>query len=448
MALVAGALLVWRLWPARAKPAALLAALALPAGLALTSTVYFLWLVVSGGRAAWYPAVELAVLAAAVLVLRRPRAARRARLVLPARPPPLEALALLVLALTAGVALLVTLRWAAVTPWGYWDAFARINLKSRFLYGGGEHWTWMFRSEAAAQPDYPLLLECSLARLWRWSGGIDPLPAQALSMLGWVGCLAALAALAGHLRSSAVAAAAGLLFLCQRSDRAWAAMQYADFALATYTTLVAGLLALAAADRRRAARWFPLLGVFAGSAAWCKNEGLVFALLALAWTALAHRDVPRRGRAAAGLARGLFLGGLAVPVLKLGFAGKSFVFAARTRSAWEDLLDPARYRIVGGYLARHLAAEMAGWALLLLVAAVVLVPAGRRRGRAWAPLVLGCGMALVFLLVLVTTHFDLDWLTGTTIDRFVLQLWPLAILGLVAAVGSASRIPGPPPSVS
>jgi hypothetical protein len=46
-------------------------------------------------------------------------------------------------------------------------------------------------------------------------------------------------------------------------------------------------------------------------------------------------------------------------------------------------------------------------------------------------------MALAYLLVLVTTTFDLDWLAGTTVDRFVLQLWPLLILGVVTGLRSA-----------
>src|SRR5262247_3467589 len=64
LVLAAGALLVGRLWPLRIRPALLLAALAWPAGLALTSSTYFLWMVVSGGRAGWYPWVELAGVAA------------------------------------------------------------------------------------------------------------------------------------------------------------------------------------------------------------------------------------------------------------------------------------------------------------------------------------------------------------------------------------------------
>lgn len=435
MAFAAGALLVSRLWPSRARPAILLAALALPAGLALTSSGYFLWLVVSAGRSSWYPWIEAAAVALAGGCAWRARG--RTRLLFPSLRPSPAAAALALLACAALVTLLVILRQAEVAPWGYWDAWSRINLKARFLYAGGADWSWMFRSEVAAQSDYPLLIECSVARLWQWSGGIDPLPPQALSVLGWAGCLAALVVLAARLRSTAVAAVAGLACLCQRSDRAWAALQYGDFALATWFLWSAGLLVLATRRPRQDERWWPLIGFCAASSAWCKNEGLVFALLVLAAFALLSFRGLVRWRAALALGRGLLLGGAAVPVLKLGFAGRSFVFGERTRSAWADLTDPARFGTVGGYLARHLTAEMAGWALLVLALALVLVPRDRRATRSWLPLALGSGMALAYLLVLVTTTFDLDWLAGTTVDRFMLQLWPLSILGVVTGLRSA-----------
>lgn len=439
LSFAAGGCLAWRLWPARAKPALLLAALAMPAGLALTSSAYFLWLVVSGGRASWYPVIEVAALLGASFLVWQRQRARPGRLVLPPRPRlGMEAAALLVLSVAAVVSLTVILRYAEVSPWGYWDAWARINLKARHLHAGGADWTWMFRGDGPAQPDYPLLLECSVARLWQWSGGIDPLPAQALSVMTWVGCLAALVTLTASLRSIGVAVVAGLAFLCQRSDREWAAMQYADFALATYFLWGAGLLVFATRRRQRPERWWPLLGFCAGSAAWCKNEGLAFLLLVGMAVASLHWAAPGRWRAAAALGRGLLLGGFSVLVLKLGFAGKSFVFEARTRSIWQDVTDLSRYRMVADSLVWHLTSQMTGWALFLLALAIAVLPRGRRVRRSGLPLVLCSAMTLVFLLVLVTTHFDLEWLTSTTVDRFALQLWPLAILGVVVGLRSGA----------
>ena len=438
LAYAAGGILAWRLWPLRSRPVLLLAALAWPLGLAVTSSAYFLLLVVSGGRAAWYPWLEVAGVGAAAWLAWRARRERRAGLLLPARPRPgMGTAALLVLVPAVVVSSLVVLRWTAVTPWGYWDALARINVKAAFLHRGGPDWTWIFHGDGMSLPDYPLLLECSVARLWLWSGGVGPLPAQMLSVLNWVACLAAVLAMTGRLRSTGVAVAAGLAFLCSRADLSWAGMQYADFSLATYLVWCAGFLVLAMRRRERAVPWLPLVGACAASAAWCKNEGLVFAFFVVTWLAVVLVRSPERWRAARVLCRGILPCGVSVVVLKLAFAGKSFVFAERARPVWEDLTDLSRYEMVGGYAARHLAADFAGWELALVVLALLLLPRGPRATRSLQPLVLCLAMALVLLLVLVTTHFDLEWLASTTVDRFVLQLWPLAILGLVSGLRSS-----------
>jgi hypothetical protein len=435
VAYAAGGLLVWRLWPARARPGLLIAALAWPLGLSVTSSAYFLWLVVSGGRASWFPPLESALLALAGWLAWR-RRGRGAPLAWSWPRPSIEAAALSILVVALVTALLVVLRWAEVTPWGYWDAWARINLKARFLHSGGPDWSWIFRGDGIPHPDYPLLLECSVARLWRWAGGATPPPAQVLSVLCWLGSVGALFALVAHLRSLGAAAAAGVVLLCNRTDLSWAAMQYADFALATFFTAGAGVLVLA--SRGEGSRWWPLLGAIAGSAAWCKNEGLVFALL-VALLALARLSAGRapRGRSVAALGAGFLLGSCALLVQELGFAGRSSLFDPRQRSLLEDLADPERYRIVAEHLWAQLADGVAGGALLLALAALLLFPRGHAVERSWMPLGACLAMALAFLAVLVTTREDLEWHVGTTIDRLVLQLWPMATLAVT--VGSPSE---------
>ena len=347
----------------------------------------------------------------------------------------MEAAALVVLCLALLIALVGVLRSAEVTPWGYWDAWARINLKARFLYAGGPEWTWIFRGDGMKTPDYPILLECSVARLWGWSGGIDSLPAQTLSVLNWGGCLVALVALVGSTRSWVVAAAAGLAFLSNQAGQAWAAMQYADLVLATYFTCCAGLLVLVARRRPRLDRWWPLIGFFAGSAAWCKNEGLGFAALVVVLAVPRIATAPaRRWRSALALGSGLALGGACVPVLKLGFAGRSYLFGPRARPVYEDLIDPSRHGMVLDYLLGSLAYNVAGWALLVLALAVLLLPGRRDARRSWLPLGLCAATGIVFVLVLVATSLDLDWQVSTTIDRLILQLWPMAILGVAAGL--------------
>jgi hypothetical protein len=49
-----------------------------------------------------------------------------------------------------------------------------------------------------------------------------------------------------------------------------------------------------------------------------------------------------------------------------------------------------------------------------------------------ATLACAASLCAVYYLVLVTTPYDLDWQLVTAMDRLILQLWPLLLLGLGA----------------
>ncbi len=73
-----------------------------------------------------------------------------------------------VIAIVALVAAIASLRAA---PHGDWDAWAIWNQHARFLFRGGEGDAWRgFFSIAWSQPDYPLLLPASVARVWAYAG--------------------------------------------------------------------------------------------------------------------------------------------------------------------------------------------------------------------------------------------------------------------------------------
>ncbi len=447
---LAGLLLVWRLWPTRCKPVLPIAVLSWPAGLALTSQLYFLWLVISGGEAQWYPLVEGVLLLGAALWCWRsarrrgervlwPRLARSGSRVASMLEAVLPAAMLLVVAL-AGLGIW---RLAEASPWGYWDAWCRINLKARFLCAGGPQWTWIFHGESVSHHDYPLLLNCAVARLWRWGGGeMVWLAPATLSLLNALALVLSVAVLIGYLSRPAAGALAGLLLLADPALRWWAAMQYADQLLATYMVALGGLLVLASPrSRRNATRWWPLLGFFAGCTAWCKNEGLTCALLALVLALWPMRRRDRRYWLASGRLLGMAaLGAFSVAVLKLGYAGRSSVFAARQQSIWADLIDVERWRLLGEkFWSVGLQCYFSGTVALLVMALLILPAPAVRRWHAGRLLLLLGGQGLVYVLVFITTREDLAWHLDTALPRLAMGLWPL----IVTALAVTRRRPTP-----
>lgn len=435
VAFVLGYLLVWNFWPTQKRPMVLIAVPALPAGWSLTSVMYFFWLILSGGRSRWYPAVEVLVLLLALLVSwkrhRDPTSFNHWRLAL--RRPGGWTLLLLLVAVCFSFIIPVTR--ASVNPWGYWDAWARINLKARFLFVGSDLWKWIFSSHFG-QGDYPLLLSASVARTWTWMRGIVLLGPQVLGIVWSIWSVLLLYSLVAWLRGPLVAVIAGLAYLTFTPLQLWSSAQYSDLPLACFMML--GLAMVVAAEKYpQGAKQFGFLaGFFAGSAAWCKNEGLVFLVLAsLWWLSLAARGrIRERLKATGFFGGGAVLIGVAVFVLKAVLAGKTGVFdglSSSLSSIYALLAEGGRHRILLASLSQGLHLYWQGWPLLVLaIAYLFLHLRGDSRVAHVGPLVCAMVLAAVYYLMVVTTSHDLQWQIRTALDRLLLQLWPVTLFGL------------------
>lgn len=161
------------------------------------------------------------------------------------------------------------------SPHGSWDAKFFWSLKAKFLFRAPEVWKDMFSPVLAwAHPDYPLFLPASTAWGWLWTGKeilIWP------NVVAYVFAFAVLLLLIWHLGSEGPLwngfAAAAFLSMTQ-IYRLWSFSLMADIPLCFFIAAACSFLLLGL--RRNSCGLLFLAGFFAGSAAWCKNEGLFF----------------------------------------------------------------------------------------------------------------------------------------------------------------------------
>ncbi|MBS2021367.1 MAG: glycosyltransferase family 39 protein, partial [Deltaproteobacteria bacterium] len=159
-------------------------------------------------------------------------------------------------------------------PDGEWDSWAIWTLRARFLARGGAQ---AGLGPEVEHPDYPLLLPLLTAQglaLPKLSS--SPLPPIAagfvFTALGPLALGLLVARLRGHVAGLLAASSLLLLPFWVRSG----ADLYADVPLATLALAAAGTLALAL--ETDSLRLLPLAGLFAGLAAWTKNEGALVLL--------------------------------------------------------------------------------------------------------------------------------------------------------------------------
>ena len=424
-------------------------------GLGVSSSVYFVFLVMIGPSKA-YVFAELLLLAAAGAACW----ATRDRFVFDnqqATPHGWSWALLVALALALALAVPAFVDTSSSNPYGGWDAWALWNLRAKFLAQPDTSWKNAFSpllnqlaGGGATHPDYPLLISGFIGRCWSLTGSpggvAAPVATGALFALASVGLtVSALAAL----RSWTAGMIGGSVLLGTSAFLLEAPWQYADVPLGFYyLAFFVTLLLSDAEDREQPSRSLVLAGLAMGFAAWTKNEGLMFALLAAVGCAV---YVLRSGKPAPFRALALLAAGMAAPLaLALWF---KFFLAPPTGTyahlalgaAVRQLAQPSRYlEILKSVWNESVALGNGGIAHPAISIAVLAGCLGIARDPRRRPAVLTASSILAataaaYFFVYVITPLDLTWHLGTSLGRLYVQLWPSFVFLALAALRTAEE---------
>ena len=425
------------------QPRRLLAAAVAPAlGIGVASCVYFILLLASGAAMVRALDVGLWLLAGGWLLFER-----RSRPAVPgadSRPVDGKEWRPLLLftagACAAAVLAATVAAWLnlAVTPHGQSDAMAIWNLRARSITRSAPDWGLVLSPAISwSQPDYPLLIPLTIARLWSYGGGESLLIPQSVAMLFFLSSVATVGILVGEARGwiaglmSAMAVVAARTFVFQTS------CECADVPLGFFV-LVAISFVVAARELRNPAASLVVAGGSAALGAWTKNEGQLLLLVVGLFAVIGFPT--RRLRAAGLVAAGAVLPVAAVAVFKLHLAPAGGFFALQTSDAIAGkLADPARWTMVlsqmwaltkqwGGGPASAIALVAVGVALAAKVDSVAM-------RRATLGVLLSLALLTGYTLAYVITPWPLAWHIATSFERLIVQLWPATVWALFQLTG-------------
>jgi hypothetical protein len=219
-----------------------------------------------------------------------------------------------------------------------------------------------------------------------------------------------------------------------------ASAQLAEMLLVCFMLAAACAMVLAVSAGERWSRRIVLTGLFAGCAAWTKNEGELFALcLGLGLSLTTWRDSGSRAALRAGRS---YLVGLAplvatLWVVKSAGVPSSEFFTQGLGSTLHNIVDIERHRVI---LAATLKFVTERHNLpLLFCLAVLALSAGLTRRRECRAAAAALAVTLVlmaagFYAIYVITPSPLEWHLATSLDRLFMQLWPMFILLFFLAV--------------
>ena len=330
-------------------------------------------------------------------------------------------------------------------PHGGWDAFTIWNLKAKFLAGGSVDWRNAMSPVAggtlfgANHPGYPLLLPAAVASAWSMQGETASATPAALSLLFALATAAILCGAIAWLQGEAAGLLALLLLLASEGFVSQAGLQNADVPLGFY--LLASLLLLVVANESGWPRDTLLLaGLCASFAAWTKNEGVPFAILAVAAVAW------KGGRKAAGWTA---LGALPVAAVIAAFKfllvhDVEGMFPRTFGEAIAKATDLSRWiKIAESFVQSiwQMGEPLTHPVLLaaILAAALGLAPRNRMRQHVWL-IVPVIGLLAADFAAYLITMADLTWQLSTSNVRLLVQVWP-ALLFLAFLILSPAVLP-------
>jgi hypothetical protein len=469
VSLVIGSAVMWRMCP-RTVPTTsdglLVLSLGIGSGLGLCSLLLFLWLALSHGNGTREPilAVLLAILLAGAAALRWRRPAAPSPDV-PGRLPWLKA----AFGIAAVAAVVSFVLFCLHAPSGGWDAWSAWNRDARFMFRGGEHWRDVLSSaEAGWTPGYPMLTPGAVAYCWYFVKTETLLAPNAIGFLFTLSVVGLLVSSLSLLRSGSQGLIAGIILLCSPQFIMQATKQYADVPLASFYLGAIVLLCLhdSLEDQRG---WLVMAGMLTGMAAWTKNEGLLFALVLV----LVRCVVVCTSHGARAWVREVlpFALGL-LPVLTVVFyfkfcmvgpGGDLAIQSGGTHDAMgrvmeqtphaflDRLLTVDRYLLIAKEFGSQVIA-FGGWVVMLppLLLMYMWVP-GVNQARKDRPAIYTGLLTLIlmtcgYFMVYVITPHNLAWHLNFSLDRVLMQLWPLAIFTFFLLVRTMEEAAGEGPA--
>jgi hypothetical protein len=417
--------------------------LGIPLGLGLSSVFFFLTVQVAGVPFTYGAALEILIVVALLVTWRLKAPGRFPNTGAQQASPGWLKTAFAITALSSSVSYVLFFQQM---PHGGWDAFAIWNLKARFMFRLPHGWQEILPSQLGySHLDYPFLLPATVTRAWNWLGSDTatvPAVIGALFPVSVVGLLTfSLRAVAN--RTAAMVGAVFLLgtplFIAQ------GASQLADIPLSCYYLATSVLLWLYYRDQTP--KLLPLIGCAAALGGWTKNEGNTFFLAVVAVVLVFPlRGIGRRERLRrlASLALGAAPGLIVIVVFKLLFAGPNWMVPTLGKAAViARVTDTSRWALIFKSLADNLV-RFGGWPVnpLLLVLAGLsirkLMPGHR---RALYPFFVIIMVVLVSDVSVYLIAPNLPWLLETSLDRLLLQLWPMCIFVTLAAWASTGTTP-------
>ncbi|GEM_PF-6554984 len=310
-------------------------------------------------------------------------------------------------------------------PHGDWDAWSLWNYRANFILRSGEYWMDIFVN--GTQGNHPWLLPFYIAHGWGLIGQESFLLPLGI---GVVFCIATLGVLFYDLldRFNLKVAIYSIIFIMTVPAFIFlSTIQYSDILISYYS--LAAVTCLLRAVRFDDVQYFFLSGLLFGFLAFCKDQGIVIALIFIFLFFMFQRYFLSARR------HFFWLGIL--PALPAIVTVKYWMSLGQTENyavQLEQLFDPQRWFLIAQFIWTNVFENVTVWGYFWVLFAVTCVLCFKQISRFENKIVF-CFLGsyiFVFLLAYLVSVYEIVWCMGTTLNRNLFQVLPLTQLMLTS----------------
>ena len=308
--------------------------------------------------------------------------------------------------------------------WGDWDAWAIWTQHAKFLTFDSEFSNLFDKRLEWTHPDYPLMLPSIIAMIWKSFGNFSPYVPAIFSYLISVGLVLLVLTPFLEKKSKMIGMALFLLLTYSLVLFPFVSGQYSDTLLATFILLPLVLLSIL--PDSKPLFYFSLIGFFAASSGWIKNEGLMyFAIFSFCF----FLKYLRQPKFLLHYSLGALFPVLIILIFKFKFATSNYLMDESGTSNYERFTDVSRYQFIWNYAVTYLTENCQF--LLISFLAILLLNFRFYLSFAFWVLLLLFGS---YFFAYVFSPYGLEWQMSTSFNRLIHQIFPAIIYSVFFSI--------------
>ena len=330
--------------------------------------------------------------------------------------------------------LLVAIR-ISKEPQGAWDGMFIWNLHTKFFYillNNSQDWKLFFNDTLSMyHPDYPLLLPFYNLKnqILNFSGYSNIIP-LITSFLFYIGVLTGVMGFLQEVANKKTALIAGIVLMSQKIFIWEGVSQYADIPLSLYILSSFGCLFLFDKYKHNIYIFFAFF--FAASAAFCKNEGILFLLIFSVIFALFMRNISKKA-----VILGCLLPLFCLLYFKIFIYSKSDLFQNLNLTLFiSKILNVTKIQNI---LENNLYNLVNSWNIVIITI-LILIFGYKKINKLQIMIFLTLvAVFLGYMVIYLISPYDIGWHLATSSIRVMAQYLPLFVFLIFTIFGNTKN---------